>query len=166
MIDDTDIQILEILQTNSRTPNAEIARRVGIAASAIFERIRKLEEKGVIGGYSTVVDPRAVGMSLTAFIFVRTDEPVGKAEAPDAMAAIPEVQELHHIAGEDCYLLKVRVRDTQSLGRLLRESLGAIPAVKSTRTTIVLDTIKESAGFPLSAEPRGLEHARLEKVPA
>ena len=166
MIDDIDAKILEILQSNSRTPNAEIARRVGLAASAIFERIRKLEERGVIQGYSTLVDPRSIGLSLTAFIFVRTDEPVGRPESPHLMAAIPEVQEVHHIAGEDCYLLKVRIGDTQDLGRLLREKIGAIPAVRSTRTTIVLDTIKESAGLPLGAEHRATEHSSLEKVPA
>ncbi len=166
MIDDIDARILEILQANSRTPNAEIARRVGLAASAIFERIRKLEERGVIQGYSTIVDPRSLGLALTAFIFVRTDEPVGKPESPRLMAEIPEVQEVHHIAGEDCYLLKVRIGDTQDLGRLLREKLGAIPAVRSTRTTIVLDTIKESTGLPLAAEHRDTEHLSLEKVPA
>lgn len=166
MIDDTDTQILEILQDNSRTPNAEIARRVGLAASAIFERIRKLEEKGVIRGYSTVVDPRALGLSLTAFMFVRTDEPVGRAEAPRFLAAIPEVQEVHHIAGEDCYLLKVRVKDTHDLGRLLRERIGAITAVKSTRTTIVFETIKESSALPLSLEQDSLEPPSLERVPA
>jgi Lrp/AsnC family transcriptional regulator, leucine-responsive regulatory protein len=149
MIDEIDWQIMMILQKNARTPNAEIARQVGMAASAIFERLRKLEERGLIEEYTARFNPRAVGLGLLAFIFVRADEPVGSQDTAKILAQIPEVQEVHHIAGEDCYLVKVRTQDTQSLGRLLRESFGVIKAVRSTRTTIVLDTLKETAQLPL-----------------
>jgi len=101
-MDSTDHQILEILQQNARTSNAEIARRVGMAPSAVFERIRKLEERGVIAGYQARLDARALGLPLVAFVFVRTAEPPGECVAAARLSAVPGVQEVHHIAGEDC----------------------------------------------------------------
>src|SRR6185312_2571778 len=126
MIDDTDHEILNILQENARTSNAEIARQLGMAPSAILERIRKLEARGLLRGYEARLDAAELGLGLLAFVFVRADERVGCPQAGEALAAIPEVQEVHHIAGEDCYLVKVRTADTASLGRLLRERFGAI----------------------------------------
>jgi Lrp/AsnC family leucine-responsive transcriptional regulator len=152
MIDDTSEKILKILQRNARESNADIARQVGLAPSAVFERIRKLEHQGILRGYEARLNPRALGLSLVAFIYVRADEPIGSMRAGQALARIPEVQEVHHIAGEDCYLVKVRVADTEALGDLLRERFGAIPAIRSTRTTIVLHSIKETAQLPLGDE--------------
>ncbi len=148
-IDETDIEILRLLQADARTSNAEIARRVGMAPSAVFERLRKLESRGVVRGYEPRLDAAALGVGLTAFVLVRADERVGSGAAGERLAAVPQVQEVHHIAGEDCYLVKVRVEDTAALGRLLRDGFGAIPEVRSTRTTIVLTTIKETGCLPL-----------------
>lgn len=153
MIDDTDTKILAILQRDARTSNADIARQLRMAPSAIFERMRKLEARGVIAGYTARIDPRALDRGLLAFVFVRADERLGRSESAGAqLAAIPEVQEVHHVAGEDCYLVKVRVADTEALSRLLREGFGAIEAIRSTRTTIVLSTVKESATLPIAEE--------------
>jgi Lrp/AsnC family leucine-responsive transcriptional regulator len=149
MIDDIDGKILSILQSDARTSNAEIARRLAMAPSAILERIRKLETRGLIEGYEARLNPKALDMGLLAFIYVRADERIGSREIGDELAMIPEVQEVHHIAGEDCYLLKVRVDDTNALSDLLRQRLGPIDAIRSTRTTIVLSTIKETAQIPL-----------------
>lgn len=149
MIDDTDAAILSILQSDARISNAELARRIGMAPSAVFERIRKLEERGTIGGYAARIDAEQVGLGLLAFIFVRVDEDLGGRRTESALAEIPEVQEVHHIAGEDCFIVKVRTLDTTSLGRLLRERIGAIPTVRTTRTTIVLATVKESMHLPI-----------------
>lgn len=149
MIDDIDGKILSILQNDARTSNAEIARRLAMAPSAILERIRKLETRGLIDGYEARLNPKALDMGLLAFIYVRADERIGSREIGDELAMIPEVQEVHHIAGEDCYLLKVRVADTNALSDLLRQRLGPIDAIRSTRTTIVLSTIKETAQIPL-----------------
>ena len=149
MIDDIDGKILSILQNDARTSNAEIARRLAMAPSAILERIRKLETRGLIEGYEARLNPKALDMGLLAFIYVRADERIGSREIGDELAMIPEVQEVHHIAGEDCYLLKVRVDDTNALSDLLRQRLGPIDAIRSTRTTIVLSTIKETAQIPL-----------------
>jgi Lrp/AsnC family leucine-responsive transcriptional regulator len=153
MIDEMNAQILRILQEDGRVSNADIARQVGMAPSAVFERIRKLEESGIIQGYMAQIDPHALGLELLAFVFIKTDERLGSGETADRLAAIPEVLELHHIAGEDCYLAKVRTANPEALGRLLKKKFGAIETVRSTRTTIALTTVKETGCMPI--EERG-----------
>lgn len=152
-LDPTDHAILALLQADARMSNAEIARRVSMAPSATLERIRKLEEHGVIVNYAARLNPEAIGQSLLAFIFVRSDEPSNSAITELALASFPEVQELHHVAGEDCFLVKVRVRDTGSLQALLRDKIGAAPYVRSTRSTIVLQTVKEGTTLSLPEVP-------------
>jgi len=151
MIDEIDLKILTIVQSNARVPNTEIAKSVGMAPSAVLERLRKLEAAGIVKGYAAQLDPRQVRHGLAAFVFVRTDDRVGEARAGKALAEIPEIQEVHHVAGEDCFLVKVRVADTTHLAEILREKIGRIRSVKSTRTTIVLETVKESTILPLTA---------------
>ena len=148
MIDIIDRKILKILQKNARISNAEISRQVGLTPSAILERIRKLERNGVIIGYETRVNPMELNLALTTFILVRTEEPVGSFETGEKLAEIPEVQEIHHIAGDYCYILKVRVADTESLAKLLKK-FGTFDEVSDTRTTLVLTSIKESLRLPL-----------------
>ncbi len=150
MINGTDRQILNILQENARTSNAEIARQVGLAPSAVFERVRKLEERGVIRGYRAEIDPKVLGLAQLAFTFVRSNDRPGGVVTGEKLAEIPEILEVHHVAGEDCFLIKARARDAEALGRLLRERLGAIATISSTRTTIVLETVKETAALPLA----------------
>lgn len=147
MIDDIDKAIVNLVQQDGRVSNAEIARQIGLAPSAVLERIRKLEERQVIRGYSASVDPKQVGYGLTAFISVRTNE--CSYETDELLAKIPEVLEVHDVAGEDSYLLKVRAADPEDLSRLLKEKLKAIPSVVTTRTTVVLQTIKETTALPL-----------------
>lgn len=156
MIDDIDRQILNILQQNARTSNAEIARQVEMAPSAVLERIRRLESRGVIQGYETRINPEALGLGLVAFIFVASSDMSEEMRTAEQLANIPEVQEVHHIAGEDCFVLKVRVPDAKSLGRLLRQRIGALPTVRSTRTTVVLETVRESSLFPLATAPEAV----------
>jgi Lrp/AsnC family transcriptional regulator, leucine-responsive regulatory protein len=151
MIDATDREILKLLQQNARIPNAEIARQVGMAPSAILERIRKLETRGVIRGYEVRIDPEALGLDLLAYIFVRSTDLSGELGTGERLAQIEEVQEVHHIAGEDCFLVKARVRDARSLGRLLRDRFAASGGVVSTRTTIVLETLRETTLLPIDA---------------
>jgi Lrp/AsnC family transcriptional regulator, leucine-responsive regulatory protein len=159
MIDNRDVRILELLQEDARRSNAEIARDLGIAPSAVLERIRKLERTGVIQGYSARLAPEALGAELLAFVFVQADERLGDESAAARLAELPEVQELHHVAGEDCYLAKVRCASPTALGRLLREQFGAIPQVKRTRSTIVLGTKKETLALRVAA---GFERAEPE----
>ncbi len=157
MIDEIDRQILNILQQNARTSNAEIARQIDMAPSAVLERIRRLEAKGVILGYEARINPEALGLGVLAFVFVRSRDFDGEAKTAELLSQIPEVQEAHHIAGEDCFLMKVRMPDAKSLGRLLRERIGSTGDVQSTRTTIVLETVRESARLPLESPQVALE---------
>lgn len=154
MIDAIDVSILSILQENARASNVEVARRVGLVPSAVLERIRKLERSGTIRGYEPRLNAAALGVPLLAFVFVHANEKIGGLDTGKKIARIPEVQEVHQIAGEDCYLVKIRVADTDALGRLLRDSFGSLPSIRSTRTTIVLSSVKESAQVPLSAGVR------------
>ena len=151
MLDATDRRILELLQADARMPNTEIAREVGLVPSAVLERIRRLEKKGVIEGYGARVNPKALGQGLAAYIAVRSTERVGTTETARQIAKLPEVLEVHHVAGEDCLLVKVRCADTDDLTRLLRERFGKIRSIHTTRTTIVLETVKETSTLPIAA---------------
>lgn len=144
MLDDTDRRILELLQRDARMANAAIARDVGLAPSAVFQRIRKLEAEGVIQGYHACLDPAALEQGLLAFVAVRTGEGARAEETADMLAAIPEVREVHRVVGDDCFTLKIRVRDTTALGALLDEKIQRLSPVASTRTTIVLSTAKDA----------------------
>lgn len=151
-IDDIDSRILGILQGNARITNVDVARQVEMAPSAVLERIRKLEDRGFIKGYSTRLNANALGYGLLAYVFVRSEGGVWQGDFAEKLGAIPEVQEVHHVAGEDCFLVKVRTRDTASLGTLIRDAIGSLPSVRSTRTTIVLDTVKETTDLPIRNE--------------
>ena len=148
-IDDMDARILAILQENARTTQAEIAKTVGLAPSAVLERVRKLEAKGAIKEYVARIDPSLTNRALLAFVSVKTSEYGPEQPSAKALARIAEVLEIHHVAGEDCFLLKVRARDAEHLGRMLRTQIAAVPGVTSTRTTIVLETVKETSRVPI-----------------
>ncbi|MEX1184849.1 MAG: Lrp/AsnC family transcriptional regulator [Gemmatimonadota bacterium] len=150
-IDDVDREILRLLQENARISNAEMARRVGMAASAVFQRVRRLEERGVVRGYGSRLNARALGYGLVAFIMVQTRSNASEYDTGALIAAMPEVQEVHRVVGEDCFIVKVRVRDTEELAELLEYRLQQIPSIGSTRTTIVVKTLKETADLPLAS---------------
>jgi Lrp/AsnC family leucine-responsive transcriptional regulator len=127
---------------------------VGLAPSAVLERIRKLEARGVIRGYAAQIDPAVLDLRLLAFVAVRSAEAPGDDSVARQLAAFPEILEVHHVAGEDCYLVKIRTRDAEDLGSILRKRIGQIRGVQSTRTTIVLETVKETPrlAFPRPAD--------------
>lgn len=130
--------------------NKELAYKVGLAQSATSERLRKLRERGWIEKFEVRLDAARLGFGLVAFIFVRTRELAGGSQIGVQLAAIEEVQEVFNVAGEDCYLIKVRVKDPEALGKLLRDKIGEIESVVTTRTTIVMETYKETCKLPLS----------------
>ena len=138
---------------NARTSNAEIAREVGMAPSATMERLRKMEEKGIIQGYSVNIDPNALDLGTLAFIYVSSRDTTWCETTFNDLEKIEEVQECHSIAGEDCFLIKVRAKDTQHLNVILRDKIAAIKTVNATRTTIVLETNKETLNLPLESFP-------------
>lgn len=149
MFDNLDIQILNIIQSNARVSQADVARAVGLAPSAVLERLRKLEAKGVLTGYAALLDPEAIGLGQLAFVAVRTSGPLDVSDrAGELISEIPGVLEVHHLAGEDCYLVKLRGRDAQHIGQLLRQ-MKVIPSVTYTRTTMVLSTVKDTVRLPL-----------------
>jgi Lrp/AsnC family leucine-responsive transcriptional regulator len=151
-LDSTDLSILTYLQQDATIPNAELAKKIGMAPSAVLERVKKLKQKGVITGQTTTIQPTAIDLKLLAFIFIKSSEGPGNVSVAKQLAKVPEVLELHHIAGEDCYLVKVRARDPQSLVQLMRDKFSKIPGLLSTKTTIVLETLKESNQLPIPKE--------------
>jgi len=142
-LDSTDLRILQLMQENARIPNVDMAKRLDMAPSAVLERVKKLEQKKVIRHYTTSIDPAAVEQKLLAFIFIKSSDGLGCSTTGASLAKIPEVQEVHHIAGEDCFLVKVRVADSASLIALMRNEFAGIGTIQSTKTTIVLETVKE-----------------------
>jgi len=143
------LKILRILQEKARIPNVEVARQVEMAPSAVLERIRKMERQGIIDGYEVRLNPAQFDRRQIAFIEVRTRLVGDRPETGKELAAIPEIQEVHYVAGEDCYLVKLRVADTAELAAIVREKIAVISEVVSTRTTTVLQTYKETARIPI-----------------
>lgn len=142
-LDKIDYGILRLMQDNARISNADIARELGMAPSAVLERVKKLELKKVIQQYTTRLNPVALQQKLLAFVFMKAADGLGSSATGKELAKIPEVQEVHHIAGEDCYLIKIRTTDSASLMDLMRTRFSKIKNILSTRTTIVLETVKE-----------------------
>jgi Lrp/AsnC family leucine-responsive transcriptional regulator len=151
MIDEVDRAILDALQQNARTSNAEMARRIGMAPSAIFQRVRKLEENGFIQGYTARLNAKALGFGLVAFIMVQTRDNATSIDTAGILAELPEVLEVHRVVGEDCFIVKVRVRDTDHLAELLEHRIQPVRSIASTRTTIVVKTVKDRDDLPVAS---------------
>lgn len=152
-LDTIDRKILEILLHAATTPKAEVARMVGIAASAIFERIRRLEESGIIRRYEARLDARKLGFGTLAYISITERKPTGEVDTGKLLAGVTGVEEVHKIAGRDCFLVKIRARDTEALGEVLDHEINPIPTVAETATTIVLKTIREDVVLGDLANP-------------
>jgi Lrp/AsnC family leucine-responsive transcriptional regulator len=136
VLDERDLEIVSALREDARATYADIAARVGLSASSVHERVRKLEAAGVITAYRAVVDPEALGLFVTALIAVTPLDPQQPDDLPERLADLPEVEDCLSVAGEANYILKVRTRSTNHLEELirrLREKAGV-----STRTTIAL----------------------------
>ena len=142
-LDDVDLQILDLIQANARMSNVDLAKELSMAPSAVLERVKKLEQKKVILQYNTAIDPNTINRKLLAFIFIKTSGMDSDSKIAASLGRVPEVQEVHIVAGEDCFLVKVRTEDSASLMTLMRKTIKRIPNVLSTRTTIVLETVKE-----------------------
>ena len=149
MIDAIGLKILKILQEKARIPNVEVARQVELAPSAVLERIRKLEKQGFIDGYEVRLNPKRFAKSLVAFVTVKLKKLDEEIKVGETLSLIPEVQEVHYVAGEDAFLVKIRAADPEALSRLTRDKIASIGAVKSTQTAIALSTYKETARIPI-----------------
>ena len=142
-LDQFDISILKLMQSNARISSADIAYELDMAPFAVLERVKKLEQKNIILQYTTSLNPLALHQGLLADGFIKPADGFGCSCSANELAKIPEVQEVHHVAGEDCYPVKIRTIHSASLMYIMRDSLIKILNILTTRTTIVLETVKE-----------------------
>ena len=156
LIDDLDRQILELLQEDCTTSRSRIGELVGLSGPSVHERIRKLEECGVVRGYHAMLDPRAVGVDVSAFIGVSLQHPVRIEAFEDAVGELRAVQECHHVTGDFTLMLKVRTANTATLEELISR-LRSLDGVQRTVTMVVLSTQTERTTVDLDPpeEPAG-----------
>jgi Lrp/AsnC family leucine-responsive transcriptional regulator len=141
-VEETDRTILTLLARDGRMSFTELSRRTGLSVSAAQQRVRRLERRGIIRGYTAVISPDQAGLPLTAFISIKPFDPAAADDAPERLADLPAIEACHSVAGEENYILKVRVASPAQLEDLLQEIRSA--ASVSTRTTIVLSTPYEN----------------------
>jgi Lrp/AsnC family leucine-responsive transcriptional regulator len=151
-LDDLDHRLIDLLQRDGRATQLELSRAVGLSQPAVAERIRKLEERGVITGYTARVDATKLGKDITAFIGVSVEHPKYFENFAKKVLALPDILECHRVAGQDSYILKVKTANTRSLDSLLVETLRTISGVTRTQTTIVLSSIKEDTHVRVPTE--------------
>lgn len=149
-MDSLDYAALSRLMIDGRVSWADLGQDLGLAPTSAAERVRRLEREGVITGYAALIDPATVGAELTAFVAVSLDRTDARDAFLNAASGLDEVAEIHHVAGEDDYLLKVRCAGTRGLEQLVSDGLKSLPGVARTRTTVVLSTVKESTVVPLA----------------
>lgn len=150
-----DRLILEALQTDARMTHQKLSERVPLSASQIGRRIQRMEEAGLIEGYRVVLKPERIGLGVMAFAHLtleRHNEETLRGFA-DALAALPEVLDCYAAAGEADYLLRIVVPDLPSLSRFVMNRLMNVPLVRSVKSTIILNAVKESGALPLDHLP-------------
>jgi Lrp/AsnC family leucine-responsive transcriptional regulator len=148
-LDTIDLQILQMLQAQGRLKRNELADKVGLSIPAVSERLRKLEERGVIRSFNAVLEARKIGLEVTAFIFVMTESSTYYPQIIARAEAHPEILECHAITGEGSHILKARTQSTATLEKLLSQ-IQAWPGVTNTRTSVVLSSPKETTVLPLA----------------
>jgi len=144
LIDETDRRLLRVLQDDGRITNQALSERCGLSAAACFDRVKRLRERGIIMGYTALLDPEKLGQALMIFIEVLLDKTTDDVFAAFSahVRSVPQVLECHMVAGGFDYLLKVRVSDMAAYRAFLGEILTAMPGVRETRTYAVLEEVK------------------------
>ena len=137
-MEDLDRQIVRLLAEDGRRSYTDLAKDTGLSVSAVHQRVRRLEKRGVIRGYHADINPDEIELPLTAFVSIKPIDPAAPDDAPDRLAHLPAIEACHSVAGEESYILKVRVVSPSALELLLQEIRAA--ANVSTRTTVVLST--------------------------
>ena len=137
-MEDIDREIVRLLATDGRMSYTDLGRGTGLSVSAVHQRVRRLEQRGVIKGYRALVDCDSIGLPLTAFVSIKPIDPAAPDDAPERLAHLDQIEACHSVAGEESYILKVRVPTPADLEILLQDIRAA--ANVSTRTTIVLST--------------------------
>lgn len=148
-IDATDLQILQILQKKARIPNVEVARKIGMAPSAVLERIKKMEAKGVIQGYEVRLNADMFECAMIAFVHIRVNYPDRITETGQKLSMQEQIQEVHYLAGQDCLMIKLRISDNTALNNFLKSDIAQMENIKTLTTYIALSTYKESAKIKL-----------------
>lgn len=143
MLDSLDYKLLQALSLNGRMTWSELAGILQLSSPSTAERVKRLEEKGIISGYTAILNYQELGYGVTAFISVSLEHPKHIAEFIKTVHQLPEIVECHHVAGEDDYLLKVRCRSNKHLDEFLNSKLKVLKGVHRTRTTIALSSPKE-----------------------
>jgi Lrp/AsnC family transcriptional regulator, leucine-responsive regulatory protein len=141
-VEEIDRRIVNLLSRNGRMSFTELARQAGLSVSAVHQRVRRLETEGVITGYVALCDPAIIGLPLTAFVSVKPFDPAAPDEVPAKLRNLDAIEACHSVAGDENYILKVRVASPVALEDLLQQ-IRSIAQV-STRTTIVLSTAYEN----------------------
>jgi Lrp/AsnC family transcriptional regulator, leucine-responsive regulatory protein len=141
-VEETNRKILSLLTSDGRMSFTELARKTGLSVSAVQQRVRRLEDRGAIRGYAALFDPDEAGLPLTAFVSIKPFDPAAADDAPERLAHLPAIEACHSVAGDENYILKVRVASPAALEELLQQIRAA--ANVSTRTTIVLSTPYEN----------------------
>ena len=144
-LDELDLQILDALQRNARSTFAELGTIVGLKAPAVHDRVKRLEQRGHIRGYAAQLDTKLLGLELAAFVSCYTTPDCNYDEFTRTLSEMPEICEVHSVAGEETFLCKVVTRSTQHLDELLAR-LKATPGMARTRTTVVLSMPFERGG--------------------
>lgn len=148
-LDDQDLQILDLLQHDGRMTHAELAQRVGLAAPTVQRRVRLLEERGYIKGYTAILDPLRLELTVTAFIFVETHPGSDLETLGRFLAGLPGAQEVFHLFGEWCFLVKLRAASLQALEQMVYQDLRKHPDVRRTQTTLSSSAAHETSVLPL-----------------
>ena len=150
-LDRTDLKILDALQADGRLTNAELAEKVGLSLSPCWRRLKRLEESGVIEGYRAVLNRRALGLGVTAFVRVDIERhtPAMERKFEDAIADLDEIVSCHVISGEGAFMLVVMSDSLESFSKFALDTLMALPGVKDTRTSFSLKEVKSSSALPL-----------------
>jgi len=147
-IDDIDVRILQLLQERGRIKRNEIAEKVSLSVPSVSERMKKLEERGVVEGYRAIVNPKRVGYDISAFIRVMVDGSKHYPGFVERASKLDQVQEVHSITGEGSHILRVLIRNTSGLEQLL-STIQGWPGIHGTSTSIVLSSYKDSRSVPL-----------------
>jgi Lrp/AsnC family leucine-responsive transcriptional regulator len=150
-LDATDLAILALLQENCKRPLAEIGKRVGLSAPSVTERIHKLEAAGVIQAYCAVIDARALGRDITAFIGVEIEHPGAFDVFEKEVSQLTDVLECHHVTGQHTLMLKAKARNTEALEALIA-TLRSVDGVQRTETVVVLSTYLERSGVGIDLD--------------
>ena len=148
-MNNNDLKLIRQLMANARSTWAELGALIGLSSPATADRVRKLEDSGVITGYAALVNPEAIGCGLAALISLTIENPEYRPAIMKKIGELAEILECHHVAGNVDYVLKVRCTGTRGLERLISNELKVFPGVK-TKTTVILSTVKETPILPLS----------------